>query len=174
MTIDQTCPDCATSVRRESSYCHYCGAMLATDRTRQGRVYLVTAFLLEVAFPIVGIIIGTALSLVVGRGIDTYVVLESIPAFLVFLSEMVFFYFAYRGHYWARIPIGIYLFLESLGSLFELVSLPLEYTFPIGRIIWAIVYLALGLAIIRSENVKAYIKYRANRSAQPLGGSDQG
>ena len=154
--MERMCLSCKVTIRPESAYCHQCGRILDSEETRQGKVYLTTSLVLVVLLPLAQLILLAITSFALIREVPLIYLTSVIPL----LMTIPFYLFTYTGHSWARIPIGLILIFYGLVRMAS-VFLPLFASLAIPHIIWGTVLVILGIAIIRSRRVKAYIDYRA-------------
>jgi predicted nucleic acid-binding Zn ribbon protein len=152
---EASCPSCGGTVRTDSAFCHHCGAALETPNTRQGRVYVTATLVVAVVIPLVLMSLYALTSLQLIGEISPTVLVEIIPPLLV----APLYALVYRGYSWARVPIAAYLALHSLVR-FLLVLVPSGISSAIPNFMWALILIGLSIMMIRSDRIKAFIRYR--------------
>ena len=113
------------------------------------------AFRFACLFPAVIVLIELVLLLLGGKA----------PALLIYdffmvLSTLIFFSFVYRGHRWAVIAVGLILVIADLADLVIVFSMlainGTALVFAILRVAWIV----FGVYLIRSRDVRAFVKSR--------------
>jgi hypothetical protein len=150
------CQNCETEIRPNSQYCHNCGTKIEIVDIAKGGNFILWTLILFAILPATQSIVGLA----------TAIVMEMISPslfvnFFLVLALIVLFVFIYRGKRWAITTIGVILIVFGILNFFVMVFAN-SFDFSIlYRIVFAALYIGIGVRFIKSKNVRAFVSSKA-------------
>jgi len=76
-----------------------------------------------------------------------------------FILECLLLFFLYKGHKWAKWTILILFFLGGLFSLISLLQI-----FNIFLLFLGLIYISIGITLLKSSSVKDFLRYQKDKS----------
>ncbi len=156
------CERCNETVRPEDSFCPACGACIKVNRCRRGRGALIAMFVILVGYPLLHSVYLIGAAILNDEQVDAAWLVDT---FLV-VALAYQFYRAFRGDEKARILIVYFVIAIGLFRILAALVIPLVLNPITGLLGWAVtgvVEIGLGLFILKSTDIEAYIVSRVER-----------
>lgn len=155
------CQNCGIKTRPGSQYCHDCGTKIESFDISKGGNFVRVAFVFMGILPAIQ---GMCSYLLLASSVNFFTPISLINIFFVG-AIIILIIFLYRGKLWTINPIGIFIIISgSLNCLVGLISYGFDALFLV-RLIFGIIYIGFGFIFLRSEDVRAFVKDRANNVA---------
>jgi len=158
------CERCNETVRPEDSFCPACGACIKVNRCRRGRVALIAMFVILVGYPLLRSVylIGEAIlneeQVNAAWLVDTFLLVALAYQFLR----------AFRGDKRSRILIVSLVIAIGVFRILAALAIPLFLNPMTGLLGWAVTGVAeigLGIFILKSTDIEAYILSKGDRTS---------
>jgi len=156
------CERCNEIVGPEDSFCPACGACIKVNRCRRGRGALIAMFVILVGYPLLRSVYLIGAAVLNEEPINTAWLVDT---FLV-VALAYQFQRAFRGFERARFLIVLFVIAIGVFRILAALVIPLLLDPITGLLGWAvtgIVEIGLGIFILKSRDIEAYIVSRVER-----------